>query len=160
MTRKEEETQNQGMRRCSTLALWVSHGAFSHRSRLREARLSFCRASSPSQSLRFLFCRTRLGSSRIDHHGVCIEPLHTCLLTRLQLDRLVGAMMLIIASTVFLYYTIWTLAMVSTYIWGSFFSGLVPYYSSTILRSCSSKCFHQASWPLQILQHLSKLFCI
>lgn len=31
-----------------------------------------------------------------------------------QLDRLVGLSMLIIASTVFLYYTIWTLLMVSS----------------------------------------------
>ena len=34
--------------------------------------------------------------------------------TGLQLDRLVGLAMLIIASTVFAYYTVWTLLMVCT----------------------------------------------
>lgn len=35
-------------------------------------------------------------------------------LTSSQLDRVVGLAMLILASTVFLYYTVWTLLMVHT----------------------------------------------
>ena len=37
---------------------------------------------------------------------------------RAQLDRLVGLAMLIIASTVFLYYTVWTLLIVRIFISG------------------------------------------
>ena len=43
---------------------------------------------------------------------VVLLPPQDCHLTRAQLDRLVGLGMLVTASVVFLYYTIWTLLMV------------------------------------------------
>lgn len=36
------------------------------------------------------------------------------MLARAQLDKLLGLAMLVLASTVFLYYTVWTLFMVGT----------------------------------------------
>ena len=62
---------------------------------------------------------------------VCsIYEIHLRMLTHTQLDRLVGLAMLIIATTVFAYYTVWALLMV----WNIYIDSYTSTKQNTAIR--------------------------